>query len=173
MGVLTPVIEVATLPVFHPGQDLALRCPVALQLIRDDRPWHVLQALEQCAKELLGGVLVAAALHQNIEDVVVLVNRAPEVMALTINRQKDLVEMPFVPGPRPSAFQPIGVILPKLATPLADRFVGHSDAALEQQLLGVTVAQGKPIVEPDTVADDFAGKAVVLIARGVGRRGHV
>ncbi len=36
MRVLTPVIEVATLPVFHSRQDFALGCPVALQLIRND-----------------------------------------------------------------------------------------------------------------------------------------
>ena len=34
MGVLTPVVEIAALPMFHPGQDLALRSTVALQFIR-------------------------------------------------------------------------------------------------------------------------------------------
>jgi hypothetical protein len=76
MRVFAPVIEVATLAMLHPGQDFTLRRPVALQLIRNDHARHVLQALEQLAKELLGGALVAAALYQNVEDVVVLVDRA-------------------------------------------------------------------------------------------------
>jgi hypothetical protein len=42
MGVLTPVVEVTTLPVIHPGQELPFRRAVALELIRDDHPWHVL-----------------------------------------------------------------------------------------------------------------------------------
>src|SRR5262249_35440530 len=81
MGVLTAVIEVATLPMFHPRQDLALRRAVALELIRDDHPWHVLQPLEQLAKELLRRVLVAAALHQDTQEGVVLLHTAPQRMA--------------------------------------------------------------------------------------------
>jgi hypothetical protein len=50
--------------------------------------------------------------------------------------------------------------------------MGHGDATLEQEFLHVAVAQGKPIVEPDPMADDFARKAVVLVTLGVGRRGH-
>jgi hypothetical protein len=46
MHVLTAVIEVATLAMLHPGQDLALRRAVALQLIHDDDPRYVLQPLD-------------------------------------------------------------------------------------------------------------------------------
>jgi hypothetical protein len=41
MGVLTPVVEVATLPVFHARQDFTLRRAVALQLLCDDHPRHI------------------------------------------------------------------------------------------------------------------------------------
>src|SRR6266566_3749004 len=54
----------------------------------------------------------------------------------------------------------------------AERFVGHRDTVFEQQLLCVPGAQGEPIGEPDPVGEDVAGKAVVLGAYGVGRRGH-
>ena len=87
MGMLTPVVQRATLAVFDPGQDLPFGRAVALQLIRDDHPWHVLQPLEQLAKELLRRVLIAPALDQNVEDVVVLVDSAPQVMAFAMNRQ--------------------------------------------------------------------------------------
>ena len=46
MGVLTPMIEVATLPVFHPWQDLAFRGTVAFELIRDKDAGHIPQAFE-------------------------------------------------------------------------------------------------------------------------------
>src|SRR5215510_12647824 len=51
MRVLTAVIEIPTLTVFHPRQDLPFGRAVALQLIGDDDPWHVLEPLEQlCGK---------------------------------------------------------------------------------------------------------------------------
>jgi hypothetical protein len=47
--------------------------------------------------------------------------------------------------------------------------MGHGDTALEQEFLHVAVAQKKTIIEPDAMADDLAGKAVVFVAcRGSG-----
>jgi hypothetical protein len=94
--------------------------------------------------------------------------RIAEVMALTMDHQEDLVQVPFVPRLRAPAPQPIGVVLAKLPTPLADRFVGHVNAAFEQEFWHIAVAQGEAIGEPDTVADDFTGKAIVFIVLGVG-----
>src|SRR5215471_13277708 len=164
MGMLTPVVQIATLAVFDPGQDLSFGRAVALQLIRDDDPRDISQALEQLAKELLRRVLIAPALDQNVEDVVVLVDSAPQGMAFAMNRQKHLVQVPLVAWLCASTLRPIRVVLPKLQTPLADGLVGHVDAALEQELLHVAVAQRATIVEPDAMADNLAGEAVVLIA---------
>src|SRR5262249_33611590 len=146
MRVLTAVIEVATLPMFHPGQDLALRRPVALQLIGDNHAWHVLQPLEQLAKELLRRVLIAAALYQDVEDVVVLIDRAPQVMPLAMNGQKHFIQMPLVPWLGASTLQLIRIVLPKFQTPLTDGFMGDVDPAFEQQFLHVAVAQGEAII---------------------------
>ena len=172
MRVLTPVIEIATLAVFHARQDLSLRSAVALELIRDDDPWYVQQALEELAEKLLCRLLIAPPLYKDVKDVVVLIHRAPQIMALAVDGQKYFIQVPFIPGLRATATQPIGVVLPKLPTPLADGFVGHGDTAFEQEFLHVAVAQGEPIVEPDPVADDFAGKAVVFVTRGVGWWGY-
>src|SRR5262249_27096003 len=173
MGVLTPVIEIATLAMFHPGQDLPFGRAITLELVRDDHPWHVLQALKQLAKELLRRLLVAAALHQDIQHVVVLVDSAPQVMALAIDRQKDFIKMPFVSWLGASTLQLIGVVLPKFQTPLTDGFMGDVDAALEQELLHVAITQGEAVVEPDAMADNFAGEAVVFVACGVSGWRHV
>ena len=146
MRVLTAVVEIATLAVFDPGQDLALRRAVALQLIRDDDPRYIPQALEQLAKALLRRVLIAPALDQNVEDVVVLVDSAPQVMVLPVDRQKHLVEVPLVPWLGASTLQLIRVVLSKLQTPLADGLVRHGDAAFEQELLYIAVAQREAII---------------------------
>src|SRR5215470_14176561 len=102
MRVLTPVVEVATLAMLYPWQYLTLRCTVALQLVRNDHPWHVLEPLEQLTKELLRRLLVAATLHQDVEHVIVLIHGAPQVMTLPVHRQKDLVQVPLVPWLRTS-----------------------------------------------------------------------
>ena len=85
MRVFTPVIERPTLTMFHPGQELTLRRAVALQLIGDDNAGHIGEALEQLAKELLRGLFVAPTLYENVQDVVVLIHRAPEIVAFAIN----------------------------------------------------------------------------------------
>ena len=113
MRVFTPVIEVATLPVFHPGQDLPLRRTIAFELIGNDHPWHVLQALEQLTEKLLRRVRVAAALYQDIHHVVVLVDSAPQVMTVTVDGQEDFIKMPLVPWLGASTLQLIRVVLPK------------------------------------------------------------
>jgi hypothetical protein len=89
MGVLTPVIEVAALAMFHPREGLPLRSTITLQFIRDDDAWNVLTTFEQLAKELLGGLLVPPTLHEDIEDIVVLIHRSPEIVPFAINCQKD------------------------------------------------------------------------------------
>src|ERR1700757_3660998 len=129
MRILTAVVQIATLAVCDPGQDLALRRAVALQLIRDDDPRYVLQALEQLAEKLLRRVLIAPALHQNVEHVIVLIHCTPQVMALPVNRQKDLVQVPLVPWLGASTLQLIRIVLSKFQTPLTDGFMGDVDTA--------------------------------------------
>src|SRR5438132_10677765 len=173
MGVLTAVVEIATLPVFDPRQDLPLRRPVALQLIRDDDPWHVLEPLQKLAEKLLRRVLIAPALHKDIEHIIVLIHRAPQVMALPVDRQKDLVEVPLVPWLGASTLQLIRVVLPTFQTPLTDGFMSDVDAALTQELLHVAITQGEAVVEPDSMADDLARKAVMFVALGISGWRHV
>ena len=85
-------------------------------------------------------------------------------MTLAMNGQKDFIEVPFVSWLGASTLQPIRVVLPKLQTPLADGFMGDVHPAFEQQFLHVAVAQREAIIEPDAMADDLTGEAVVLVA---------
>ena len=94
MGVLTPVVEITALAVLHARENLALRGTVALQCIGDDDPWDVLTPFEQRAEALLRGLFIAPALHQNIEDIVVLVHRPPQGMPLTMHGEKHLIQNP-------------------------------------------------------------------------------
>ena len=79
---LGPVVEVAALPVFDPGQDLAFGRAVAAELVRHDHPWDVLQTAQQLAEEPPRRSGIAPALHENVEHMAVLIHGAPEVMQL-------------------------------------------------------------------------------------------
>jgi hypothetical protein len=156
-----------------PWEDLALGRAVALQLVCNDDAGHVREALEQLAKKLLRSLLIAPALYQDVERVIVLVDSAPQVMALAIDRQEDLIQVPLVPWLRATASQPIGVVLPKLPTPLADGLMGHHNPTGEHHLFYVAVTQAEAIIQPDAMTDDLARKAVIFVACGISGWRHV
>jgi hypothetical protein len=47
------------------------------------------------------------------------------------------------------------------------------DTAFKEELLHVAVAQGEAIIEPDAMADDLTGAAVVLGACGISGWRHI
>ena len=83
MGVLGPV-ELLPAAMGHPRQKLAASDLIAGQLVSDNHPRHLSQALEQLTEKPLGRRRVAARLHQNVEHVAVPVDRAPQVMAVPL-----------------------------------------------------------------------------------------
>jgi hypothetical protein len=97
---------------------------VAGQLVGDDHPGHVPQALEQSAEELLCGHRVSARLHQNVEHVAVLVDRAPQVPLCAVDLDEHLIEVPFVAQPRTTTAQLVRVLLPEPVAPGPDPYAG-------------------------------------------------
>jgi hypothetical protein len=73
----------------------------------------------------LGGV------DQNIQHVPVLIDCSPENMMLALDRQKHLIKVPLVTGPRTAATELIRIRLPEFAAPFANRFIGHDHAAVK------------------------------------------
>ena len=135
MGVLHTVIQISVLPMFDAWEELPLRGSITLQLVRDDDAWSVLAPLEELAEESLRSLLVAPALHQDIEDLAILIDHPPEIVPLTTNREKDLVQMPLITALRAAVPKLIRIWLAELPTPLADRFIGHDDAMGERGAL--------------------------------------
>jgi hypothetical protein len=105
--------------------------------------WHLLRIL---AGKFLRRRLVPPALHQDIEDMAVLIDRPPEVVPLTTNREKDLIQMPRTTSLGTPAPQLISIRLPELPVPLPDGFVRHHDPAGEQERFDITVAEAEPVV---------------------------
>ena len=109
--VFCPVVEIPVLAMFDTRQDFTLGCTIAFQLIGDDHPRHVLQALEQLAEELLRRLLVPSTLDQDVQHVAFLIHRSPQVMLRTLYAQKRLIHVPCVARAGPSASQLVGVLL--------------------------------------------------------------
>src|SRR5271167_654628 len=97
MGVFGPVIETLVLPMLDPGHDLPLGRGVALQLVGDEHARGSTLLLEELAQQAFSGLLVAAALDENIENEPVLVDGTPEPMLFPGDGDDDLIEVPFAP----------------------------------------------------------------------------
>jgi hypothetical protein len=131
MGVFRTVVQIAVLPMLDTGQEFPLRCAIAFELVGDDHPWYVSQALEQLPEELRGGMLVSPTLDQDIEGMAVLIHRPPEVVSLATDREEHLVEVPLVARLGAPSPELVGVLLSKFPAPLADRFIRHGDPTFE------------------------------------------
>src|SRR5258708_25755907 len=132
MRVFCPIVQAFVLAMLHSRQDLAFGCSIALQLIGDDHAWNVLELFEQLAKKPLRRLLIAPALHQDIEHVAILIHSPPKVMSLATDREEDLVHMPLVATTRATTTEFIGVRLPERANTIVALF--HSSRQFRDAL---------------------------------------
>ena len=138
MRVLCSIVQAFVLTVLHSWQNLSFCSPITPELIGNDHARNVSQSFEQLAKEAFGSFFVAPALHQDVEDITILIDRSPEVVFFSTESEYDLVHMPFVAATRTATTQFIGVGLPEFEAPLPYGFVGHNDPALCEKFLNRT-----------------------------------
>jgi hypothetical protein len=96
VGVFRPVVEIALLAMCHTQEHLPLGGTIAAELIRDDDPRDIGQALQQLAKELLRRLLVPLALHEDVEPVAVLIDCPPQIVPFAVDAEKDFIEVPLI-----------------------------------------------------------------------------
>jgi hypothetical protein len=132
VGVLHTVIEIAMLAMFHPGEYCSLGGTVALQFIGNDHARHIQQSREELAEELLRGLLVPPAPHQDIQHISLLIDCPPQVVRLALNRQTHSIEVPLVPRSGTAAPELIGILLTKFAAPLTNGLIGHGYTTFQQ-----------------------------------------
>ena len=165
VGVLRAVVQVLRPAMLHRVQDLAVRHLVAGELVGDDHPGRLPQALEELAEELLGGHRVSARLHEHVEHVAVLIHRPPQLPLFAVYTDQHLVHVPFIAGSRPAPTQLVGVLLPEPVTPGPDRLVGDVDTAFDHQLLHVAEAEREPVLQPDAMADHLGREPQPFVQR--------
>ncbi len=105
--------------------------------------------------------------HEDVQDVTVLVDRAPQLLAATLDRDAHLVERPGVSQPTAAPPQPPRVDRTEPLAPRPNRLGGDRHAALREEIFGSAEAAAEPMGEPDRVADDVGRESIAVIA---GRR---
>jgi hypothetical protein len=161
------IVQPFVLTVLPALQDFAFRRAITLQLISDDHARNVLQSFEKLAEKSLGSMLVASALHKDIQHISVLIHCSPQLVSFATDREKHLIQMPLVATTRVTTSQFIGIGLPKLQTPLPNRFIAHDDPALRQKLFHITETERETEIEPHSVAHDFRREAESFVVGGV------
>jgi hypothetical protein len=104
-------------------------------------------ALEQFAEESLGRLAVTRNLEQDIEDVAVLVDSAPQVLSLTSNGYEHFNQEPLIARSRLPSPQVTSVLRTEAVTPSSDGFVAHRNPAVSEQLFDFTKAEREPVVQ--------------------------
>ena len=160
---LAAVVGVSFFTMNNIGHHLALCCGIALQFVGNHVVRRTALALQQPVEEALRRLRILSFLHENIDGIAVLVDRAPKVPGFAV----DCDDMDFVQEPdiaqTPSSFAKAARIdWAEANAPDANGFVAHGDAALCQQIFNVAKAQAEAVVGPRGVTDHFGWKATAI-----------
>ena len=66
MGVLSPIVQIAALPVLYLRQDPPFRCSVAAEFVCDNNAWSSSCSMQKLAKEAQSCPAIPLRLHQNV-----------------------------------------------------------------------------------------------------------
>ena len=110
---------------------------------------------QQLPEEPCGRPPIAPRLHENVEDVAVLVHGTPQILLLPLDLHEELVQIPGVALAAPAAAQPPCVVEPERPAPQPDRLIRHGDTPLGKEIFDISETQAETVVEPDGVTDDF------------------
>ena len=106
-----------------------MRYAVAPEFVGHQPPRRASLTLQKFAKEPLGCTAITMWLHQDVDQVPVLIDSTPKILPLTLDRHEDFVQVPSVTQSTVTSLQVGGVLRTELPTPLADRLVGDGDPA--------------------------------------------
>ncbi len=146
------------------GHDVPMGDMVAAQLVGNEARRFLSLPLQEFPKESPRRAPVPAGLDEDVDQVTVLVNRTPEILALTVDRDEDFVQKPRISESTLSALQLPGVVGAELPAPLPNAFVRHDDSSFGKQILDIPEAHAVSVVHPHGVADDFRRKAMPEVA---------
>ena len=96
---------------------------VAAQFVGHDPRGFLSLTVQEFSKESPRCTPVPTGLYKDVDQVTVLIDRAPEILALTVDRHEDFIQEPRVSESTLSSLQLLSVIGAELPAPLANGFV--------------------------------------------------
>lgn len=135
---------------------------VQAEAVRDD-PSRLNRLISQKApKQFERRLGIAPALNDQIQDLALVVHRAPEIHAPPADRADHFVQVPPRRRRWPPFPQAPGDQRTKLDRPAANGFVADLDSALSQQFLDIPKAQAVAEIQPHRMSDHIARKAMAF-----------
>ena len=160
----TPPAEGLSCNNAHRRHHGAARGGVGAQLVGDQSSRDTALGFQQRPKESDGCSPIPVRWHEDVQDVTVLVDRAPQILLATLDRDEHLVEMPGVSHPTESAPQPPRVDRTEPLAPLPNRLVGDRHASLREEIFGIAEAEAESMIESDRAVDDVGRESISVIA---------
>ena len=134
VGDLGSIVRVLISDVDHRRHHDAGGGGVGAQLVGDQSSRDTALGFQQRPKESDGCSPIPVRLHEDVQDVTVLVDRAPQILSATLGRDEHLVEMRGLYHPTAAAPQPPRVDRTEPLAPLPNRLVGESRLAARGDL---------------------------------------
>ena len=138
---------------------------VGAQLVGDQQPRREALFAEQLAHEPECRLPVATALNQHVEDLTLVVDSPPQVHAPAGDPDNHLVEVPSRARARAALPQIAGNQRAEFQHPTPDRLVRDIEAALREHFLNVSVAEGKPQIQPNRMLDQRGRETMAAVGQ--------
>ncbi len=121
---------------------------VGLQLVRHDLCRTYTLFPQQFPHKSKGGPLVPALLDQDVKDLALTVNSAPQIHLLASNIHKDSVQVPDVERGIAAPADPASIGSSEFQHPQTDRLVNYINAAVRKKVLNIAITHRETEVEP-------------------------
>jgi hypothetical protein len=106
------------------------------------------------------------ALHEDVDDLSLLIDCSPQILIAAIDLQVNLIQMPGIANRASALFQALRILGTKLLALCPNRLVAHRDTALRHHFLNIAKAQTVPKVQPNTAADNLNRVMMAVIVTG-------
>src|SRR5437667_633383 len=163
MRILGPIVFAQALLMVAGKPEMPEGSAVRAQLVSCDLFRREALLAEQLAHEPYSCPLVSSALNQDLEDLTLMIDRAPQVHMPAGDPDDHFVEIPAITRSRTAPSQSLANRRSELEPPTANALVGNVEPALGKQLLNIAIAQAEPEVQPDSMLDDDLRKAMPKI----------
>src|SRR6056297_1296703 len=160
---LDPVIDPFVGAVIGVRRQLTDRFDIAAQFVRNDNT-GLAKSGDQLFQKPPGRFGVSPWLHQNVKRIPAPIHGPPQPHLHAVDRHDDFIEVPLICCSGPVALDAICEMPAKPVHPFTNGFPADDYAPFGEQILYIRRAQRKPVVNPDSVSNDFAGEPVAFQA---------